>query len=482
MNTFLEKIKKSKVSAIIQTLVILLLLAIVAISFFRIPLQPYWKWVIFGVALSLILVQCYRLKHPALLIDRIFANYAGKQIAMAFLIFIITMDFALCLFPDYGLRRTFIDFISPRVLLEEASDGIRYEFDTTLYPGNYDQIAIIKEPAQYKKRSEYFKHGFVYFLGVFIFNGLLIATINRFMATRAERYKKGANTYRSIRDHYVIIGYGPTCPSIIRNLCDRGEMNNTTRFLVLSSQDPELIRRNILSQLKDIEEKVVVYSGDMNTTSHLRRLNIGAAKEVYILGEGREAGRDSRNLECAKMVKDLRQERTSDETLHLNVQFDRPASYSTIKRITIPKDFYKNSDGDEVTYLRPFNFYENWARLLWGSYQIEGYKTLDRGLMIDYDSTGNASLAQRHVHLVIAGFNEMGVALLLEALRVCHYPNYDEATGANKTRITIVDPNMATLLPQFQSQYPYLNQIADIDIEYTPCRLEDESFRDQLGE
>ena len=481
MNKFLKKIKDSKVSAVIQAIVILALIAIIAISFFRIPTHPCWKWSIFGIAVMLILLQCYRLKYPLLLIDRIFANYAGKQIALAFLIFIITLDFALCLFPDYGMRRTFIDFISPRVLLEEASDGIRYEFDTTLYSSNIDQIAIIEEPAQFKSRSHYFKHGFIYFLGIFIFNGLLIATINRFMATRADRYKKGANTYKNISEHYVIIGYGPLCAPIIRNIYNRGEMESTTRFILLSGQDPEMIRRKIASQVQLLEEKIVIYSGDMDTVSHLSRLNISKAKEVFILGEGREAGRDSKNLECAKAIKEMRGDDHKGKALHVSVQFDKPTSYSTIKRITIPKDYYKNNLDEEVTYLRPFNFYENWARLLWGTCQIDGYRTLDRGMMVENDSEAGLTLTDKHVHLVIAGFNEMGVALLLEALRICHYPNYNETSGANKTYITLVDPKMNELLPRFKSEYPYLDQIKDIEIEYKACPIEDESMRNELG-
>lgn len=480
MSGFVKRIKENKLSAFIQTLVVLLLLAVIALAFFRVP-QHYWKWVAFGTALLLIFLQCIRLKYPLLIIDRIFANYAGKQIALAMLFFIVTMDFALCLFPNYGLRRTFVDFISPRVLLEEAEDSYRYEFDTIAYPSNYNQVAVIEEPAQYKSRSYYFKHGFIYFLGIFIFEGLLIATINRFMATRANRYKKGDNTYRNIRNHYVIIGYGPSCPSIIRNLSNRGALEPRTRFLLLTNQDPETIRLHIRSQLQDLEEKTVIYSGDMDTTSHLERLRIQNAKEVFILGEGRESGRDSRNLACAKMVKSIREKARKTKVLPVNIQLDKPGSYSTIKRVTIPKQYYKNDKAEEVTYLHPFNFYENWARLLWGYHHLDSYRPLDRGLMVTCGPDNIPQPAQQHVHLVIAGFNEMGIALLLQALRICHYPNYNETTGVNKTRITIVDPRINDLLPRFESQYPYLRQITDVAIEYRAERIEDEGTRELLN-
>ena len=435
----------------------------------------------FGIATILTIVQCIRLKHPLLLIDRIFANHAGKQLVLAFFAFIFTIDLALCIFPNEGIRSSFAGIISYVYLTHSPDDDYHFRDNPDSATHPHGDYKIIKDPKPIY-RWDYFKHVIMYCFGLIVFNGLLIATINRFMATRAERYKKGANTYKSLRNHYVIIGYGPSCVPIIRNIFNRHDTDPSVYFLILSNQNIEAIRRDIQTQLPDVEEKIVIYSGNMDSESQLNRLNIGKTKEAYILGEGHEAGRDSKNLECAKTVKEIREKGPIKSTLHLNMQFDKPSSYSTIKRITIPKKYYKNDNGDEVTYLRPFNFYENWARLLWGTYKLDEYKTLDQGLMVDNDPKKGQTLAQRHVHLVIAGFNEMGEALLLEALRICHYPNYDEATGANKTQITIVDPNMDKMLPRFKSQYPYLDQIADVEIDYKACQLEDEAFSASLSD
>ena len=478
MSEFFKKIKENKLSAFIQTMVVLSLLAVIIASFYRVP--HYWKWILFGAGILIATMQFLRMKHPLLSIDRVFANYPGKQIVLALIVFIICFDFALCLFPGKGMRFTFTNFINYKALTEEAVDEVLISFDTTLYKPNAENIAFVEKPANYKKRSEYTKYAVVYLLGLIVFSGLLIATINRFMATRAERYKKGVNTYKNISNHYVIIGYGPSCIPIIRNIFSRGEMKPTTRFLLLTRQDPEMVRRYIASQQKDLEEKTVIYSGDLDTVSHLKRLNIQKAKEVFILGEGREPGRDSKNLECAKNIKELRGNTQKDKPLHVNVQFDKPSSYSTIKRLTIPKEYYENKQGEQLTYLRPFSFYENWARLLWGVCQLEGYRTLDRGMMVENLPDKGLVTTDKHVHLYIAGFNEMGIALLLEALRVCHYPNYVEATGANKTHITIVDPKMNEILPRFKSEYAYLDQVTDIEIEYKACQIEDESVRNEL--
>ena len=478
MNGFFKRIKEHKTSSIIQILIVLLLLAVIVAAVFRVP--QYLKWILFGTAIALIILQCLRLKYPMLFIDRIFANYSGKQLVLALFVFIISFDFALCLFPRAGIRSTFSNFISYKMLTEEVSDDVVINFDTTKYKPNVDKVSFVEKPASHKKRSDYFKYGIVYMLGLIVFSGLLIATINRFMATRADRYRKGANTYKNILNQYVIIGYGPSCAPIIRNIFRRGEMEHDSRFLLLTRQDPEMVRRDIASQLDNLEEMTIIYSGNMDTVSHLKRLNIPKAKEVFILGEGREPSRDSKNLECAKMVKALREKAKNKSFLPVNVQFDKPSSYSTIKRISIPKSYFEDEKGKQLTYLRPFNFYENWARLLWGNCQLEGYPTLDRGLMVKNDPEKGLVTSDKHVHLFIAGFNEMGTALLLEALRVCHYPNYVEATGANKTHITIVDPKMDEILPRFKSEYTYLNQITDIEVEYKACMIEDDSIRREL--
>ena len=271
-----------------------------------------------------------------LLIDRIFANHARKQLILAFFIFVFTIDFALCIFPKEGIRSSFASIISYIHLTHVPEDDYHFQHN----PNSTTHYQIIKDPSP-SDRWNYFKYVVLYCLGLIVFNGLLIATINRFMATRAERYKKGANTYKSLKNHYVIIGYGPSCVPIIRNILNRHNADPSAYFLILSNQNIETIRRHIQTQLPDFEEKIVIYSGDMDSKSQLNRLNIGQTKEAFILGEGHEAGRDSKNLECAKTVKGIREKGALKSTLHLNVQFDRPSSYSTIKRIFTIKKYKK---------------------------------------------------------------------------------------------------------------------------------------------
>ncbi|MBQ5957990.1 MAG: hypothetical protein IJL44_02240 [Bacteroidales bacterium] len=482
MKKFWKRIKDNPLSAVLQLLIILLLLTVIAISFNEDTLPYYFRWIFAGLAVLLGIIQFLRIRCPMLLIDRIFANSPGKQLTAAIFVFILTLNIALCIFPRGGIRNAFADFVSAIRLTYTPSDTYHFADNKNRSFPNY---TIIRESSRPVARGEYLKHWILYILGLIVFNGLLIATINRSMTTRADQYRKGKNTYKRLKNHYLIIGYGASCVPIIRNIAKRASTDNRSFFLILSNQDTSNIRLNIQTQLQDLEERIIVYSGDMNSRSHMKRLNIGKAKEVYVLGENDEPSRDSKNLECAKSIKALRIHENpyaASEVLHVNIQFDKPDSYSTIKRITLPNDFYKDENGNDITYLRPFNFYENWARMLWGNHQLEEYLPLDRGMLAEADEQGNMTLTDKHIHLVIAGFNTMGTALLLEALRVCHYPNYDTKTERNKTVITILDPKMNDILPRFKSQYPYLDQITDIQIDYKANRIEDPEIRSYLNE
>ncbi|EXY30311.1 hypothetical protein M080_7427, partial [Bacteroides fragilis str. 3397 T10] len=81
-----------------------------------------------------------------------------------------------------------------------------------------------------------------------------------------------------------------------------------------------------------------------------------------------------------------------------------------------------------------------------------------------------SATSQDYVHLVIVGFNRVGRSLLLEALRICHYANYDDRLPADeriRTRITLVDREMEAQKDYFKAQFPYIeSQIDDIEVEY----------------
>lgn len=344
-------------------------------------------------------------------------------------------------------------------------------------------------------------------LGMVFFSGLLISTMTNIIERRVSDVKMGLVTYKGMRDHYVIIGYGEITMSLIEDIFfkrSKHQIKGVTGsqdlpsesirkmsrslpcIIIFTNQDIPRVQAKIYSFLpKGLQKHIFFYAGNIESKDQLARLNFPHAKEVYVLGEREENGRDTKNLEAARIISDLRGPIGKGDPLTVNIQFDRLTSYSIIQKLTLTEEYTRYTVGGKImdeqinTNLRPFNFYENWARLLWGyTGRVSSYAPLDYKRME----------GDQYVHLVIVSFNRMGRALLFEALRLCHFPNYEPAKDGqpakNKTRITLVDKQLAELMPAFLAEYPYLNQIADIDIDYSSYSMDvaSEPVRQMLRE
>lgn len=236
---------------------------------------------------------------------------------------------------------------------------------------------------------------------MFLLGGLLITTLSNGVEQRISQIKNGLVRYRNIHGHYVVIGFGEISLSLLRDIFEKNgyvngqKIGKLPKILKLTNQNVEQVRAIIEAGLPDgMSRKVIIYAGNIESREHLEKLNLSYTREVFILGEQDEYGRDTKNIEAIRTIHELCADR--NRILKVNVQFDRPSSYSIIKRIELePSKFLKNKDGKTVIYFRPFNFFENWARLLWGINKKCSYKDLD---FKPLDKPG------RHVHLMICGF------------------------------------------------------------------------------
>lgn len=332
--------------------------------------------------------------------------------------------------------------------------------------------------------------GIVNLLGSIVLGGILISTISNIIERRVEMVRKGKAYYKSIKKHYVIIGYSHIIISLIKEI-HREDPDSV--ILIMSNKDSEAVRHKLQSQLnKSEEEQVYIYFGNIDSLEELRRLNIGKAKEIYILGEEGDYGRDSKNIQCVHSISILKGKVTEGNELSVYTQFNRLSTYGVIQKFDIIKGLSLEENGKseifDNIYFRPFNIYENWARRLWSIYSVDDKSVYDS---LDYDpicfsSDGNIRNRGKYVHLVIAGFCGMGQALLLEALRVCHYSNYDDSLDSEsriRTRISVIDKNAEVLKNHFASQIPDLSsQVDDIVINFIHEDINTEKIRKKLTE
>lgn len=314
--------------------------------------------------------------------------------------------------------------------------------------------------------------GLISISGSILLGGVLISTISNIIERRVGVVHIGRMTYRNITQHYVLIGFNELSINMIRELYDECP---SARILLMSGIEASTVRHRIQSALPiEVERQVLVYFGNIESIEELNRLNIASAIEVYVLGDEDRYGRDAKNIAIVHLVSALRGKCSSDEVMPVYVQFDSIPSYSNIQKMNLPPEVF-SMEGKPNIFFRPFNLHENLARQLWSLYAADSERCYDP---LDYRPIGIAqqpdgswcATSQDYVHLVIVGFNRMGRSLLLEALRICHYANYDDRLPTEeriRTRITLVDREMETQRDYFKAQFPYIeSQIDDIEVEY----------------
>ena len=298
----------------------------------------------------------------------------------------------------------------------------------------------------------------------------LTAAISNGVHQKETIIKEGRKVYKHIKNHYVLIGYNQFGRQIIEQLL----RENTYYAIIMTTQNPVKLRDTLDNELvKSISKRVVIYAGDAIVPENISKLNLRYAQKLYLLDESdSSASQYTRNLSVLKnVVKEVSE--GERKPLEVYMQVNNGKAYNLLQRVDVPIEFFKNVKGEVVVDFRPFNFYENWARLLWSYYKLPQYDSLD------FEPLENTN---KHVHLVISGFNSMGRALFLEALRLCHYPNFEEKTGKNKTVISVFDSKWAEMKGSFYTQYPYLEQIADIKIEFNSYDIDHPDARHYLDQ
>jgi hypothetical protein len=67
--------------------------------------------------------------------------------------------------------------------------------------------------------------------------------------------------------------------------------------------------------------------------------------------------------------------------------------------------------------------------------------------------------SDKHVHFVIVGMSQMGVAMGIQAAHICHFPNF--VTKGIKTKITFIDENAEREMNFLQGRYLHLFEETD---------------------
>jgi len=84
-------------------------------------------------------------------------------------------------------------------------------------------------------------------------------------------------------------------------------------FIIQTMSDVEKVRYELLSHLKqEIDKRILIVHGERDSEEELRKLNISACKEIYLLGEENEYDHDALNIECVKLINTILLSEKSD--------------------------------------------------------------------------------------------------------------------------------------------------------------------------
>ena len=382
--------------------------------------------------------------------DRVISGGIGRQLGLllSLALFLLALIFVQVVISPFPVND---EYVVGEKVLAAAHRFLGYEYYGDEHPGTGLLFLLVS------------------FLGTTVVGGLFITTFSNIIQQRNDKLEHGLVRYR-LSGHYVILGFNEYTIPLLKRLL----LSDAPHVVIMTSGRVMKLRAGVQNEVgeKDLK-RVFIYSGSIVSEQHLGELCLPAAREVFILGEDGEERSDVRNMESARLLKLLRWNGTGDKppVLKVNILLSNPQTYATVRSLSFPKYYYSHL-GQTVTYLRPFNIEENIARRLWG---YPGRLKQPQYDPLDFRSLVPGSSSK--VHLFIVGFNDMGRALLLEALRVCHYPNYDEATGDNKTIVTLIDPDIEVRWKDFISEYRGVEEIRDVEIRRVAARIEDGQAR-----
>ena len=277
-------------------------------------------------------------------------------------------------------------------------------------------------------------------LGVFLLNGLLIASLIGWFDSRKAQWLSGQVDYDFFlkrHEHYIIIGGNDMVAGIVRQIFDQHKLQEEEKglieglhlpyILIQTSRDVEEFRMELFSNLTELEQcHVIIYYGNRTSKRDIAKLKVRSAKEVYIIGEDvrsddTESYHDTMNMECLELIRKHLGKVHKKLTCH--VMFEYQTTFSVFQYSEI-----SNNIKDFIDF-KPFNYYDSWAQqVLIG--RTEEYLPLEGAEGIRVDSP-------KQVHLIIVGMSRMGISMAINAAHVAHYPNFD--SKGIRTKITFID-------------------------------------------
>lgn len=297
------------------------------------------------------------------------------------------------------------------------------------------------------------------FAGILCLSGLGITSLVSMINRRSQDWQRGLTRYEGDFNNYiVIIGLNEQTATIVKKALRRVQY-----VIIQTNKNVEEQRAKLELKLdRDDEERVVFYFGERTVYEDICDLHLENTREVYILGEemdnGKEQDHDSYNMKCLELISQYCEELSKNKSnvntswwgkrLKCHVELEYQSTYTIFKATHIYKRLNQN-----VEFI-PFNVYEIWAKkVLVDNYAILPGKKHDEHLVqryqpidsyrdpVTHEIKGITYDSDKSVHLIIAGMNQMGIALAMQTALLVHLPNY--YTKGIRTTISFISEHAA---------------------------------------
>lgn len=326
-----------------------------------------------------------------------------------------------------------------------------------------DSNSIIDEPKGYSWNNLLLL--FTECLGTILFSGLVVSIITNVISQKVDLIKEGHIHY-NLKNHVVIIGYDTIVPSIISELILNKEYAKS-KFVLQTSTPIEDVRNDLLTKLprKELKRVILVHAPRLSV-EELELLYTHKAREIFIIGERDQSDHDAENVHTFETLVTIHSKKGVKQSKSLTICFENEASYAVLQLNDISEEWKKYFE------FKPYNFYKSWAnRLLCNSNYGTGINKIQYP---ELDHEGISESSSKHVHLIIVGMNRMGIALAKEAAHKMHFPNFDEDTGKNRTRITFIDDNADREMNFFMGRHSgYFEKVDKLYADMSKNNVED---------
>ena len=313
-----------------------------------------------------------------------------------------------------------------------------------------------------------------YVIGLFIFNGAIIAIITNAIGQRVSNHREGYLHYLK-SGHYIIMGYDDMVPSIVTHIFEK---DKEAYVLILSATESPIIGEKLKRVFNEKQLKhIIINYGHRVSIDYYKDIHLESAEEVYIVGLRSLPAHDAINVECVKSI---------CHYLDTPAVTERPARIVCVFKDLDTYAAFKTSDifSDEMRHLGiefiPYNFYTGWAR------QVFVKRCYSGGRYPAVYGKGIKPDDEKHVHLVFVGTTNFAVAFAMEAAHLLHFPNFIKHP-TQKTLITFIDLNANKEKEEFVTRNRHLFEalgdpsgFLDIEFEFIEGNVFSESIQDNI--